>query len=178
VPTANGGTNLSSFTANGVVYASSTSALATGSALTFSGSVLNSTGTITAPNLQGPTFSSYLSTGQTIAGSTNTKVLFDTNLWNSGNFASSRFTPTIAGYYQVNLMVVGQNANTGVFTSIFKNGTAYKNAGLTMASPYVLVSGLVYLNGSTDYIEGYTYIIAATPIVSTASYFDACLVRS
>jgi hypothetical protein len=75
-------------------------------------------------------------------------------------------------------MVVGQNANTGVFTSIFKNGTAYKNAGLTMASPYVLVSGLVYLNGSTDYIEGYTYIIAATPIVSTASYFDACLVRS
>ena len=37
LPTANGGTNLTSFTANGVVYASSTSALATGSALTFDG---------------------------------------------------------------------------------------------------------------------------------------------
>jgi hypothetical protein len=37
LPTANGGTNLSSFTANGVVYASSTSALATGSAFTFDG---------------------------------------------------------------------------------------------------------------------------------------------
>lgn len=35
--TARGGTNLTSFTANGVVYASSTSALATGSALTFDG---------------------------------------------------------------------------------------------------------------------------------------------
>ena len=35
LPTANGGTNLSSFTANGLVYASSTSVLATGSALTF-----------------------------------------------------------------------------------------------------------------------------------------------
>ena len=34
LPTANGGTNLTSFTANGVVYASSSSALATGSALT------------------------------------------------------------------------------------------------------------------------------------------------
>jgi hypothetical protein len=34
---ANGGTNLTSFTANGVVYASSSSALATGSALTFDG---------------------------------------------------------------------------------------------------------------------------------------------
>lgn len=37
LPTANGGTGLSSFTANGVVYASSTSALTSGSALTFDG---------------------------------------------------------------------------------------------------------------------------------------------
>ena len=40
LPVANGGTNLTSFTANGVVYASSTSALATGSALTFDGTNL------------------------------------------------------------------------------------------------------------------------------------------
>ena len=40
VGTANGGTGLTSFTANGVVYASSTSALTTGSALTFDGSNL------------------------------------------------------------------------------------------------------------------------------------------
>jgi hypothetical protein len=46
LPTANGGTNLTSFTANGVVYASSTSALATGSALTFNGSSLSTTGQV------------------------------------------------------------------------------------------------------------------------------------
>ena len=40
LPTANGGTNLTSFTSGGVVYASSSSALATGSALTFDGSQL------------------------------------------------------------------------------------------------------------------------------------------
>jgi hypothetical protein len=40
LPTANGGTNLTSFTANGVVYASSSSALATGSALNFNGTAL------------------------------------------------------------------------------------------------------------------------------------------
>lgn len=40
LPTASGGTGLTSFTANGVVYASSTSALATGSALVFDGSNL------------------------------------------------------------------------------------------------------------------------------------------
>jgi hypothetical protein len=41
LPTAAGGTGLTSFTANGVVYASGTGTLATGSALTFDGSILN-----------------------------------------------------------------------------------------------------------------------------------------
>jgi hypothetical protein len=40
LPTANGGTNLTSFTSGGVVYASSSSALATGSALVFNGTNL------------------------------------------------------------------------------------------------------------------------------------------
>jgi hypothetical protein len=40
LPTVRGGTGLTSFTANGVVYASSTSALATGSALAFDGTSL------------------------------------------------------------------------------------------------------------------------------------------
>jgi hypothetical protein len=48
LPTANGGTNLTSFTANGVVYASSTSALATGSALTFDGTKFTQTASTTA----------------------------------------------------------------------------------------------------------------------------------
>jgi len=43
LPTANGGTNLTSFTSGGVVYASSSSALATGSALTWDGSLLSTT---------------------------------------------------------------------------------------------------------------------------------------
>jgi hypothetical protein len=51
LPTANGGTNLTSFTANGVVYASSSSALATGSALTFDGTNFATTGSGTLKNL-------------------------------------------------------------------------------------------------------------------------------
>jgi hypothetical protein len=45
LPTANGGTNLTSFTSGGVVYASSSSALTTGSALTFAGTQLGINGT-------------------------------------------------------------------------------------------------------------------------------------
>jgi hypothetical protein len=44
LPTANGGTNLTSFTSGGVVYASSSSALATGSALTYDGTTFKLTG--------------------------------------------------------------------------------------------------------------------------------------
>lgn len=46
VGTVNGGTGLTSFTANGLVYASSTSALATGSALTFDGTNVSTTGQV------------------------------------------------------------------------------------------------------------------------------------
>ena len=45
LPTANGGTNLTGFTANGVLYASSTTALTTGTDLTFDGTALNLGGT-------------------------------------------------------------------------------------------------------------------------------------
>jgi hypothetical protein len=45
LPTTSGGTGLTSFTANGVVYASSTSALATGSAFVFDGANVSITGT-------------------------------------------------------------------------------------------------------------------------------------
>jgi hypothetical protein len=53
LPTANGGTNLTSFTSGGVVYASSASALTTGSALTFDGTNFASTGIITSVNVNG-----------------------------------------------------------------------------------------------------------------------------
>jgi hypothetical protein len=53
--TANGGTNLTSFTSGGVVYASSSSALATGSSFTFDGSTLALTGVQTITNSGGST---------------------------------------------------------------------------------------------------------------------------
>jgi len=70
--TTNGGTGLTSFTANGVVYASSTSALATGSALTFNGTSLGIGTSSPARMLDiydatAPTFSLHNSTSGTTA---------------------------------------------------------------------------------------------------------------
>ena len=77
LPTANGGTNLSSFTANGIVYASSSNALATGSALSFDGTNFSTTGSATAtafiPSGSSlPTNGLYLPAANTIALSANT----------------------------------------------------------------------------------------------------------
>jgi hypothetical protein len=51
LPVASGGTGLTSYTSGGVVYASSTSALATGSGLTFDGTNFATTGTASATKL-------------------------------------------------------------------------------------------------------------------------------
>lgn len=62
LPVANGGTNLTSFTANGLVYASSTSALATSSNLTWDGTTFtNAGGPVRA---SAGAFSSFYSTNQ------------------------------------------------------------------------------------------------------------------
>jgi hypothetical protein len=67
LPTANGGTNLTSFTANGILYASSTSAITTGSALTYDGTtfIANSKALIggTASDLSATTQAMVLGSG-------------------------------------------------------------------------------------------------------------------
>jgi len=74
--TTRGGTGLSSFTANGIVYANSTSALATGSALTFDGTNLSTTGSATATAFipsgsSVPINGMFLPAANTVAWSTN-----------------------------------------------------------------------------------------------------------
>ena len=77
--TTRGGTGLGSFTANGIVYASSTSALATGSALTFDGTNFVTTGSATATGFipsgsSVPTNGLYLPAANTVGISTNSTV--------------------------------------------------------------------------------------------------------
>ena len=86
--TTNGGTGLTSYTANGVLYASSSSALTSGSALTFDGSRLitgytASVGTAYQPNVQvkGTTTSNYGAYGVI---SSNNEMLGFMGAWSNG----------------------------------------------------------------------------------------------
>ena len=133
----------------------------------------------------GPAFSAYANGGTSITGGSFTKIPcnvkeFDTN--SNYNNSTYRFTPTVAGYYQVNGQVMITSAVTiRLVPIIYKNGSAFKYGADINASQYATnVSVLVYLNGSTDYVELYAYT-ATTATLSSAGlgpYFQAFLVRS
>jgi hypothetical protein len=140
-------------------------------------------------SIKGPAFSAYKSANQTgISNSTWTKVTFDTEEFDTNNnFASSTFTPTVAGYYQINTSVMSNATTvnpTFVAVNIYKNGASIKNVGVTGNSVYVsgMNSIVVYLNGSTDYIEVYTYIIGATGGLfaggQNATWINGAMIRS
>jgi hypothetical protein len=137
--------------------------------------------------INGPAFSAYAATATSIATATTTKVIFNTEEFDTnGNFASSRFTPTVAGYYQINACTYIGGSSGYVNTLIYKNGALYKSGVLCASVGGVggitPVSGLVQMNGTTDYIEIYvTQTSGVTQDVfgiSAYTWFDGCLVRS
>jgi len=103
---------------------------------------------------------------QTISGLTWTKITFTTTeVDTNSNFASSRFTPTVAGYYQVNLVTQCQASSslTRQLLAIWKNnaqGFRLNDTRISYGSNVGTVSGsgLIYMNGTTDYIESYVYL--------------------
>ena len=135
-----------------------------------------------------PTFSAALDTNTNITTNTATKipynvVNFDTNS-NYDNTTNYRFTPTVAGYYQINATISMVNVTSNVYISIYKNGSEYLRGNQDYHSPAtragLSVSDVVYCNGSTDYIEMYAiHGTGSTQTLSGITYinkFSAALV--
>jgi hypothetical protein len=132
----------------------------------------------------GPAFSAYASAaGSGVSSYVFTKFLFDAEMWDTNsNFTSSRFTPTVAGYYQINSTIQYGTVFAG-FASIWKNGADTKRGTWSTSANLqeVSVSGIVYLNGSTDYVEIYGYQNVAGNIPqygASVTFFDGALVRA
>jgi hypothetical protein len=141
------------------------------------------TGGFTVGATAAPAFSYYQSSAQTLSTTTFTKLTFTTSEFDtaSGMYSSSRFTPTVAGYYQVNSAVAVASTATQVILSVFKNGSEFKRSpNNTGAQNSGGIGCLVYLNGSTDYIEMYGYLGVGQALIASASgtYFQAAMIRS
>jgi len=157
-------------------------------AIAGSGTLTLPTGTATL-GIQGPAFSAYRSSSQSMTSGTNTKVQFDTELFDTANCYDNttnyRFTPNVAGYYQINLKVqTGGSSPSDIFCAIQKNGGTeiYRGNRGTSGVISTNISALIYMNGSTDYVEGYLYQ-TTTGIAGNAmssgdqSWFNGCFVR-
>ena len=124
-------------------------------------------GNIDVPQIitDAPAFWAWQSVQQTgVTASTWTKITFTSEIFDTNNnYDSSRFTPTVAGYYQINATITMPTVNTGHFiiSGIYKNGSNYTQgvaiAGNTNYYPTSTGSTLVYLNGTTDYVEIYAF---------------------
>jgi hypothetical protein len=124
----------------------------------------------------GPAFSATTSTTQSVTSATYTKVNFGTeNFDTNSNFASSRFTPTVAGYYFISgsIYSVSTAAATYIWAIIFKNGglafVGNLNVPVSGVDGIGTVNGLLYMNGSTDYVEMYCYLVGTSPVIQTGA---------
>jgi hypothetical protein len=133
--------------------------------------------------------------GQLAIGYNNwTKITYDTEEYDTNsNFASSTFTPTVAGYYLFtarNQFIADGVAMAEINSAFFKNGTIAKT-GTYKYQPAALtaqfgsnISAVIYCNGTTDYVECYGRTDGSTLYVYGAAgaapytYFQGILMRA
>lgn len=109
-----------------------------------------------------PAFSVKLSSNQSISANVTTKITWNTEVFDTAdcfdNATNYRWTPTVAGYYQVNAFISWSGSGTTQGNLyIYKNGSSYAHVfcpgsgfGYFNAIPIT-----VYMNGTTDYLECY-----------------------
>ena len=122
-----------------------------------------------------PAFSAYKTASQTgISSNTWTKVTFpytEFNLNNNFDTTNSRFLPTVAGYYQMNMSVyiTSNTSATDLYMQAYKNGAGFSPKATyinfnSISTPTCTLtqSYLTYMNGTTDYLEVWMYTNATT----------------
>lgn len=111
----------------------------------------------------GPAFRAYANSVTSVPNAVNTKINLGAEDFDTANcFASSRFTPNVAGYYWVSAgirceaLLVAQSI-------LYKNGAPHSYGAQGNVGTYTsVVSDLIYLNGTTDYVELFVYQSAGT----------------
>ena len=116
----------------------------------------------------GPSCRASLTASQTVTSSTWTKVNLNVATFDTGaifNPANGRITPNVAGYYRVDALVAANSATntmTDLSVNIYKNGAKYSDGnylpGTATTFRRGVASDLVYMNGTTDYLELWAYV--------------------
>lgn len=147
--------------------------------------------------LCGPVAQVYQSSAQTLSSNTYTLIEYQTELNDpNGCFNNTSgsvtlngltapaysFTPNRAGWYQVSAGLTMGALATCITIAIYKNGSSVKLLSLSepVHSQFGMYgSGLVYLNGTGDYIQIYGRLQTGQALEASAAgtYFDVVQVR-
>ena len=124
-----------------------------------------------------PAFHVRLNADQSFSSVTNTKIEFDTEVYDTDNCYDNttnyRFTPTTAGkyfVYTVAKFTYSASTNNNLNLKLRKNGSDYARANYVEytndSNPVISlnVSTIVDMNGSTDYLEVFGYADSDSPI--------------
>ena len=165
----------------------------TGSLLSLTDSGVFSTGQVQISGkkaVNGPAFRAYIASNQTITSGSQQKVTFGSENFDTDNcFASSTFTPTVEGYYQLNatVRIAGSSGTGEVMIVLYKNGSEYargtNEGGTEQGASWFSqqISDIAYANGTTDYFEVYFQQTSGsnhdTTAGSTISHFSGCMIR-
>jgi len=139
-----------------------------------------------------PAFSAYASGAQSVSTSTYNKVSYSAEEFDTASCydtSLSRFTPNVEGYYQVsaNIVFEGVGAGAETFSILYKNGATWNwGTNFDFKSGHYYghtITSLIYLNGTTDYIEIYFNqssgsSVNINPSGSFPSRFGAFLARA
>ena len=119
-----------------------------------------------------PAFSAIPNT-QAYSSNTWTKVRLDVEEFDTANAFDSttnyRFTPTVAGYYQFN-GYIETSAGSYLQTAIYKNGSLFKYTQQNTSPFGTTCSVVMFMNGTTDYVELYGFITTSGNILSSSSF--------
>ena len=135
------------------------------------GTVLTSTGdgsSLTGLNIgYGAFLANADPSNQAISSGTNTKITFNVQSYDPDSVydhtTNYRYTPQVEGLYLISayFQIAGSD-NSAHYAAIklYKNGSRHGEMTLQMRTgeyPSVGITNLVYLNGSSDYIEAYAF---------------------
>jgi hypothetical protein len=134
----------------------------------------------------GPAFSAYQSSSQTLSSATWAKLQLQTEEFDTANCFDSttnyRFTPNVAGYYFFTASFAINSSATNAALAFYKNGSQYKWPVYINASAGNVTgaSCLAYANGTTDYFEVWVYAATGQGLYAAASttFFQGHMVRS
>jgi hypothetical protein len=133
----------------------------------------------------GPAFYADMGSSQTLSTSSYTKIQMNTKVFDTNNCYDAstnyRFTPTVPGYYLVTIQIFWVSTVVSPSNAVYKNGSLYSSR-YDQGTFTNLMQGhivLMYLNGTTDYIENYAQISSGSTgtYTGTGSSFQAVYVR-